>query len=218
MDHSQAAQFLHVSLATLERWVRQGLLPPPLDPENGYGSLELGSWAKARGLPHGTAISKGGAHNVSITSALNRGSTLYGVQANNSYDAINAIIDQLDQFSAPQRQEILTKVLDRERMASTAVGHGVALPHPREAPGHLVQEPILTVAFFSKPLDWAAPDNQPVHTAFLLLSPNAHVHLKLLARIARLLKTPDCGATLSAIPEKPELLTFIERHEQENPF
>jgi PTS system nitrogen regulatory IIA component len=79
--------------------------------------------------------------------------------------------------------------MQREKLGSTAVGNGIAIPH-----GKL---PTLTRLFglfarLERPIDFEALDNQPVDLVFLLLAPEGAGadHLKALARIARLLRDP----------------------------
>jgi nitrogen PTS system EIIA component len=84
----------------------------------------------------------------------------------------------------------LTEVLlDRERLSSTGIGDGVAIPH-----GKLAGLPGLVAAFgvSRAGLDFDAIDGKPTHLFFALLAPenSAGIHLKALARISRLFKNP----------------------------
>ncbi len=86
--------------------------------------------------------------------------------------------------------ERLTEVLlDRERLSSTGIGEGVAIPH-----GKLSGLPGLVAAFgvSKEGVDFDAIDGKPTHLFFALLAPenSAGVHLKALARISRLFKNP----------------------------
>jgi PTS system nitrogen regulatory IIA component len=84
-------------------------------------------------------------------------------------------------------REIFDTILQREKLGSTGVGHGVAIPH-----GKLHSIDTLTGEFarLSKPVDFDALDDQPVDLVFLLLAPESAGadHLKALARIARVLR------------------------------
>jgi len=86
--------------------------------------------------------------------------------------------------------ERLTEVLlDRERLSSTGIGDGVAIPH-----GKLGGLPGLVAAFgvSREGVDFDAIDGKPTHLFFALLAPenSAGIHLKALARISRLFKNP----------------------------
>jgi PTS system nitrogen regulatory IIA component len=94
------------------------------------------------------------------------------------------------QLSAPRLTETL---LEREKLGSTGVGEGVAIPH-----GKLPGLPGLLAAFGRSPpgVDFGAIDSRPTYLFFVLFAPenSAGVHLKALARISRLFKSPQFRA------------------------
>lgn len=94
-------------------------------------------------------------------------------------------------------REIFDTLLHRERLGSTGVGGGIAIPH-----GKL---PDMTQLFgmfarLEKPIDFDALDGEPVDLVFLLLAPEAAGadHLKALARVARLMRDPNMVEKLRA--------------------
>ncbi|MFN7131151.1 MAG: PTS sugar transporter subunit IIA, partial [Myxococcales bacterium] len=94
---------------------------------------------------------------------------------------------RVPQANAEKLKEVL---LDRERLSSTGIGDGVAIPH-----GKLPGLPGLTAAFgvSKEGIDFDAIDGRPTHLFFALLAPenSAGIHLKALARISRLFKNPS---------------------------
>lgn len=80
-------------------------------------------------------------------------------------------------------REVLSTLINREKLGSTAVGHGVALPHAR-MPG--IEKPIGVLIQLHKPIDFDAPDDQPVDLIFGLLIPEVSTeeHLNTLAMLA----------------------------------
>ena len=99
-------------------------------------------------------------------------------------------------IGVPER-EIFDVILQRERLGSTGVGNGIAIPH-----GKLPKLDKLFGAFarLEKPIDFEALDGEPVDLVFLLLAPEAAGadHLKALARVARMLRDPDVVEKLRA--------------------
>ncbi len=87
-------------------------------------------------------------------------------------------------------RQIFDTLLQRERLGSTGVGNGIAIPHGK-LPGlkHITG----LFARLEKPIDFEALDDQPVDLVFLLLAPEGAGadHLKALARIARVMREPD---------------------------
>src|SRR5207244_3368095 len=81
--------------------------------------------------------------------------------------------------------EVLTDLLlDRERHQPTSLGHGIGIPHTRDFLLNNSQD-VVSVVFPEHPLDYGAPDGQPVHTLFFLFASDDKKHLHLLAKIAR---------------------------------
>ena len=98
--------------------------------------------------------------------------------------------------------------MQREKLGSTAVGNGVAIPH-----GKL---PKLGRSFglfarLERPIDFEALDGQPVDLVFLLLAPEAAGadHLKALARVARLLRDPEIAKKLRNSRDVDALYTVL---------
>lgn len=93
------------------------------------------------------------------------------------------------------RDGVLSAVLARETEVSTAMGGGLAVPHGRT---DLVPEVRVAAGLVRDVADYAAPDDAPVEVAFLVLTPphEASRHVRLLARIARLLHTPSSRSAL----------------------
>ncbi len=117
------------------------------------------------------------------------------LKANNKKQAIQEISARAAELTGESEHGILEILLQREKLGSTAVGNGVAIPH-----GKLPKLGRLFGLFarLEKPIDFEALDGQPVDLIFLLLAPeNAGAdHLKALARVARLLRDADIARKL----------------------
>ncbi len=105
-------------------------------------------------------------------------------------------------------QRIFDKLLERERLGSTGVGEGIALPHARikgveEARGALVQ--------LSSAVDFDAIDNQPVDLVFGLIVPEQATdgHLKLLAKLASLFSRPELCTQLRNADDGKTMMRII---------
>ena len=86
-------------------------------------------------------------------------------------------------------EEIFESLIGRERLGSTGLGHGVALPHGRLAG---LRRPVAAVMTLDRGIDFDAADRQPVDLLFALLVPAdaAQEHLEILARLARMFDDP----------------------------
>ncbi len=110
--------------------------------------------------------------------------------------------------------EILKVIKDREALGSTGIGHGIAIPHGKMGG---IEEVIVLFARSRKGVEFAAVDGDPVKLIFLLLAPEnaAGTHLKLLARISRMLKGEEFCHKLLELDTAEELYAAI-RAEDEN--
>jgi len=101
-------------------------------------------------------------------------------------------------------QEVFESLFSREKLGSTALGYGIAIPH-----GRIKQlgETACAFARLKAPIDFDAPDNQPVDLVFVLLAPAAatDVHLQILGELAAMFSDESFRARLRAAPDAAEL-------------
>ncbi len=118
------------------------------------------------------------------------------------------------QLGLPER-EIFDVILQRERLGSTGVGNGIAIPH-----GKLARLPAITGLFarLDSPIDFEELDDQPVDLVFLLLAPEGAGadHLKALSRIARVLRDQDLVSKLRATDSASAIYAFLNQEEASN--
>lgn len=123
---------------------------------------------------------------------------------------------QSARFHNPVDRDVVIQLLrSREQMMSTAIGNGIALPHPR-IPLMLGQEkPIIHFFFPEEPLNLNSIDGQSVHTIILLISQTVKQHLSLLAHVSYLLSKADFRTALQQQKPAADLLSCIEYLEQQ---
>jgi PTS system nitrogen regulatory IIA component len=207
MNRSETARFLRVAEDTLERWVRQGLIRSLDRNGNEFDRDELSRWARDRGIqvdPHPAPRRE--EKEAALLGAIERGSVRTGVEVRSAVDAIQIAIESLSQLAPQLRSRLLDEVLERERMASTGLGQGIAVPHPREPLGDALEQPLISLVFPGTPLDWAAVDGEPVHTVALLASPTAGAHLEILSQIGRAVRLAEVVRLLRSRPAKSALI------------
>ncbi|MGD9782189.1 MAG: cation:proton antiporter [Kiritimatiellia bacterium] len=109
----------------------------------------------------------------------------------------------------PAEEPIARAVLDREREFGTGIGGGVAIPHVRLA---ALRDPVLAYAHSAEGLDWDAPDAEPVHHVFFLVSAAGaeDVHVQILAQIARAMAKPENRARLAAAADAHEMFLSLQ--------
>ena len=108
------------------------------------------------------------------------------------------------------KSSLIKVLLERERLGSTGIGDGVAIPHGKFQG---VMRPIISFGRSQKGLDFDAMDGEPTYLFFLLVAPehSASIHLKALATIARIQKNNSFRKVLMEAPTRKELYqTIIE--------
>ena len=103
-------------------------------------------------------------------------------------------------------------LLDRERMMSTALGHGIAVPHTRDFLLDTHYDVVITV-YPEQAIDYGSLDGQPVHTLFFLFACKDQRPLHLLAKLAHLNAHDKTRAFFRTKPTKERLLEFVKHWE-----
>ncbi|MDR2811620.1 MAG: PTS sugar transporter subunit IIA [Endomicrobium sp.] len=108
--------------------------------------------------------------------------------------------------------DIINIVLERERLGSTGIGQGVALPHGKI---ELLQEQIGVLGISRKGIDFNSLDGEPVHIIFLLVGPVevAGQHLKALSRISRLFKDKFLRQAIKEAKSTQEVVKLIQQED-----
>ena len=136
------------------------------------------------------------------------------IRCNTQSASKKRVLEQLSQLLAANQEtlsqnQVFDSLLSRERLGSTGLGHGVAIPHGR------MKESDSTLAAFIKlqqGVDFDASDNQPVDLLFALLVPEeaTEEHLQLLAQLARMFSDAALVQQLRNAEDAHSLLTIIK--------
>jgi fructose-specific phosphotransferase system IIA component len=112
-----------------------------------------------------------------------------------------------------KRGVVLDAVLERERIMSTGMGDGVAIPHAKTEG---VDQLVAAFGITSQEVDFQSIDGKPVRLIFLLVGPVTQTgpHLKALSRISRLMHRKEFRDKLSSSRSSMEVIEAIQREEQ----
>ena len=143
---------------------------------------------------------------MNINDILSEDSILVDFNASSKKNVLDALSKLAEREIKVNYKTILDNLIKREKLGSTAVGNGIAIPHTTESS---LIKPRGFLAMLSRGLDFNANDDQPVDIIFLLLAPsnnNGSKHLQALALVSRLLKKGElitklrgCKTSQSAI-------------------
>ncbi len=114
---------------------------------------------------------------------------------------------------ATSGEELLQVLLDREKLGSTGIGEGIAIPHGRSKK---LKNFFISFGRSAKGVDFDSIDRKPSHLFFLVMAPenSAVDNLKLLSRIVTLLKEPSFKKRLTEAPSRKELFQIISGEDE----
>lgn len=129
-------------------------------------------------------------------------------------DAIKELISLLDKAGhVTDADAFLKSVLEREKVGSTGIGKGIAIPHSRTS---TVREVVVAVGRSSTGIEFEALDNKPVNLIFLIAAPieSGGLYLKALARLSRLLRYQEFRSELMEAKTIDEVIKIISSEEK----
>jgi PTS system nitrogen regulatory IIA component len=213
---TQVACALDLPAGKIERWIRQGRIPlARQDDICTFDRQTLQRWASQHNLafrPEGRREAEcPGPDTVDLAAALQNGGIYYDVRGTTPAEAFTAVVDQMPLIPPEDKAGLVAKLEEREALASTGIGKGIAIPHPRDPESLGLQTPAVAVGFLAAPIDFMAVDGQPVTLVFLLIAPGVRTHLQLLSRLSFCLRQDTFVAFLKQRPAPEALMTRLEQ-------
>jgi fructose PTS system EIIBC or EIIC component len=154
---------------------------------------------------------------MKVTDILNKSFIISHLKGAGKEEVINELIDLFkDDNRVVDIQRVRDSVLEREKIMSTGVGKGFAIPHGKT---NAINEIIAAFGKTQNPIEYQALDNKPVHLVFLLVGKDDLVstHIKLLSRISRMMNNDDFRNRLIEANSSEEIFEIF-RKEEENYF
>ncbi len=150
---------------------------------------------------------------MKITDILSEQAIRTDLPGNSKEEVINAMIDlAATQKVVQDKERMRAAIFERERIMSTGVGSGFAIPHGKT---DAVSDIVAAFAVTAQPIDYQSLDDQPVRLVFLLVGRDNMVgpHIKLLSRISRLMNKEDFRNTLLQAKTPAEILEAFRQEE-----
>lgn len=151
---------------------------------------------------------------MKITELLKPSFILGELQSQTKREVLAELLTVFEMGGEGAAETMLQSLLEREKLGSTGIGDGIAIPH-----GKIVDLQEMTVAFgrSRQGIDFEAMDGCPVHLFFLLLAPehSAGLHLKALAKISRMLKDAQFRQQLIEAGGAEEIFSLILQKDEE---
>lgn len=136
------------------------------------------------------------------------------LKAGTKTEVLEELVIPVANQSGAAVEDLVRVLLERERLGSTGIGGGIGVPHgkiPR------IDRLFMGVGLSRRGIDFESLDGRPVHIFFLLVTPenSMGLHLKVLARISRILKNEQFKERLLQSRTREEILGIIQNEDDE---
>jgi PTS system nitrogen regulatory IIA component len=151
---------------------------------------------------------------MKILDVLKKEAIVVDLKSKDKKGVLDELAAPVSKLAATRQNDLVRVLMERERLGSTGIGGGIGIPHGKlKALGML----ILGFGISRSGVDFESMDGRPTHIFFLLLTPenSTGLHLKLLARISRLLKKESFKEKLLKATSQDEVMAVIEEEDEE---
>ena len=152
---------------------------------------------------------------MKILDILNEDCIIPELRSQNKREVLEELTGALLNFKGNLDEEALVEVLlERERLGSTGIGDGIAIPHGKIQD---LDELILSFGRSTRGIEFDSMDGRPTHLFFLLIAPenSAGIHLRALAKISRLLKSAHFRQRLMEAGNREGIFQVIQEEDKE---
>jgi PTS system nitrogen regulatory IIA component len=153
------------------------------------------------------------ADTVQLAELIKRGGMFYTIPGTSPREVLTGLINTVSVPPQTDRSKLLEAVLEREALLPTAMGNGIALPHPRNP---IITDPgkqFAAIAFLERDLAWGALDGKPVQTLILVVSASEKYHLSILSRLTYFCRQESFCALLKNRAPLEKISTVIQEAE-----
>ena len=151
---------------------------------------------------------------MGLADIIEKGGIYHNLKGHSPHSALTALVEMLPPLLPVNREKLLEAVLEREDLMSTAIGNGIALPHPRNHVLNDDKDQFAALAFLDRELNWNALDGKNVNTLFLIVSASARQHLVMLSEITYFSRQENFIRLLKERSPLEEILLFIREAEK----
>ncbi len=150
---------------------------------------------------------------MTIYQLLSPKNILLELEVDYKFDAINALVDTfVDVIENELLEEIREAIISREKIISTGIGQGLAIPHGKT---DAITQNYAAFARLKEPIEFNSIDSKPVQLIFLMVSPysDQKSHIRLLSRVSTLMNYDDFRSNLLIVPNQEDLVELFKQKE-----
>ncbi len=207
---------LQVSEKTVYRWIKEKKIPCyRIHHQYRFNRAEINEWIMSNKIELSSKLfdlSIAG-RPTNFTELLRHGGIYHDLTGNTIRDVLHNAIDAIHTPPDIDKEDIIAALLNREELMSTAIGHGIAIPHPRNPLITNISDASVSICFLKEAVDFRALDGRPIHTLFVLLTYSPRRHLEVLSKISYLCQMDDFRTMLERRAPAQEIIEFIQTKE-----
>lgn len=207
---------LQVSEKTVYRWIKEKKIPCyRIHHQYRFNRAEINEWIMSNKIELSSKLldlSIAG-RPTNFTDLLRHGGIYRDISGNSIREVLHNAIEAIYTPLNINKEDIIAALLNREELMSTAIGYGIAIPHPRYPLITNINDASVSICFLKEAVDFGALDGRPVHTLFVLLTYSPRRHLEVLSKISYLCQMNDFRAMLERRAPEQEIINFIQMKE-----
>ncbi len=209
-------ELLQISEKTLYRWIQEKKIPCyRINHQYRFNRAEINEWILSNKIELSSSLVNLGLGDHNLPKLLENGGIVSSVPGATVGEIIANAVERIQTPPGLNKGDIVLALMHREELMPTAVGKGVAIPHPRNP---IVTDPknaSVAICYLDRPVDFHALDGVPVHTLFILFTATPRMHLEVLSKISHLLQQEPFLERLRSKAPQEEVMDFVRVKEKE---
>lgn len=151
---------------------------------------------------------------MKILEVMPKEAILDDLKSQNKKGVLEELVVPLADSTGLNSEDLVRVLMERERLGSTGIGGGIGIPHGKIKD---LESLVLGFGLSHKGVDFESIDGEPTHIFFVLITPedSTGLHLKLLARISRILKNDHFKERLMHATDRDEILDIIKQEDED---
>jgi PTS system nitrogen regulatory IIA component len=213
----EVARLLGVPERVVYRWIKdQGIPHSKVHEQVRFNRVEVLEWATRKGIavsPEIVHTPEDGEPLPALADAIEAGGVHHGIAGHDKKEALRSLVSVLPLPAGVDREFVHAVLMARENAGSTGMGGGIAIPHVRNPVVLGLDRAQVALGYLAQPVDFGAVDGKPVFALFALFSPSVRAHLRLLSRLAFLLRGEPLRQALERRAGQAEILAVVRAEE-----
>ena len=211
------AELLQVSEKTIYRWIKENKIPSMrINWQYRFNRDAINEWVLKNNISVAEPISDRteSARKSDIVECLKKGGIHYKVNGCTVEEILRNAVELINVPAGLDKETIVWHLLKREAMMTTALGSGIAIPHPRTPLISDISCESVSMCFLNSPVDFKALDNVPVTVLFIVLSANQPRHLQILSQISHICRKDEFIGLIRKQALREEIFDYIVKEKQ----